>query len=1547
MRKVNVIKKIAWWVGGVLLFPILLFIILSVLLYLPPVQNWAIQQVASYASEKMGMDISVGRVGLSFPLDLSITQFKAIQPNDSLPQVRDTIADVDRLVVDVQLKPLFNKKVVVNTLELTKTKINTANFIHSARIKGRLDRLYVSSRGIDLDRQTVDVTAALLDNAHVNVELSDTVPPDTTPSENKWKIYVKTLDIHKSDVAIHMPNDTLQINAYMGQAKAEYADIDLEKECYQVRRLDWTDGTLSYDNHFEPRLKGFDYNHIALNNINIGLDSIFYQAPITKLVLRQCTLKEKSGIEITQFQTRLQLDSLKLKLPKLQLRTPYSQVSADVDMDLNVMDNQHPGIIDLRLMASLGKSDIMQFLGSSMPAAFVRKYPNRPLFISGKANGNMRKVKFQGLNVMLPTAFTLVTEGQVANLIDVNKLIADVKLNGKTYDLSFITCLLDPKVMRNYRIPSGITIDGNVKVRQQNYAAQLTLREGKGKINLQGQVNLKSEDYQAQLDVKDVNIHHFMPKDSIYTLSTQMTARGKGFDILSPKSQAYIDAHVAQFKYGSWNLGGIQAKAILRQGVGHAEINSHNPMLDGTINLDALVRNRIVQATLNTDVKKVDLHAMRMVPSPLILGLCSHLDMASNLKNYHRLQGVVNDLTVADKEKTYHPTDVYLDIHTSRDTTWATVSSGNLELRMNAKGGYEQLLKQGDKIIAELQSHIKNKVIDQAKLRECLPLMQLHLMSGGENPFANFMRMKGIQFDELNLDLVSSPIEGLNGGGYIHRLIADSVQIDTIAFQISQDSTHVNFNGRVENNKKNPQFVFKTLFAGGITDKGAEVNIRYFDSSDRLGVSLGANAEMVDSGIAVHLTPYQAIVGYKEFDINNDNFVFFGRDKRVQAKVDLIAKDGTGVKIFSGEQQEDLLQDITVSLNKFDLGKITSVLPYAPSIDGLLNGDFRVMQTKNEKISVLSDLTVNKMAYEHCPIGNIGSEFVYLQTEDNAHSVEGLLTHEGKEVGTLSGTYKNENGGLLDAKLKLQHLPMSIVNGFIPDQLLGFEGYADGEMTVVGELNKPNVNGELYLDSAYLLSTPYGMHLRFDNDPVRVVNSNLLLENFNMYAHNDNPLSIYGNVNFADLDQIKLSLKMRAQNYLLIDAKKAPKAVAYGKAYVNFFANVNGDLDNIKMRGSLDILGKTDMTYVLRDSPLNTDDQLKDLVTFTNFNDTTKHVEAARPPINGLDMLLLMNVESGARVKCALNADQSNYVDLEGGGELRMTYTASDNLQLYGRYTINSGEMKYALPIIPLKTFQLQQGSYVEFKGDIFNPKLNITAIEQVKALVAQDGGNNRSVLFNCGVKVTQTLSNMGLEFTLDAPEDMTMKNELASKGADERGKLAVTMLTTGIYMSDDNTSNLSMNSALNSFLQSEINNITSSAMRTTDISLGMDQGSDATGNTYTDYSFKFAKRLWNNRVNFVIGGKISDANNASKSNEDNAFINNVSLEYRLDQSAQRYVRLFYNKEAQDLLEDRISEYGAGFVWRKKMNGLKELFTFGNKKNQGQIQMKSDSIKKK
>ena len=164
----------------------------------------------------------------------------------------------------------------------------------------------------------------------------------------------------------------------------------------------------------------------------------------------------------------------------------------------------------------------------------------------------------------------------------------------------------------------------------------------------------------------------------------------------------------------------------------------------------------------------------------------------------------------------------------------------------------------------------------------------------------------------------------------------------------------------------------------------------------------------------------------------------------------------------------------------------------------------------------------------------------------------------------------------------------------------------------------------------------------------------------------------------------------------------------------------------------------------------------------------------------------------------------------------------------------------------------------------------------------------------------------------------------MAAMSVEQRGKLAVTMLTTGMYLADGNTNGFSMNSALNSFLQSEINNITGNALRTLDFSIGLDNTTDASGNMHTDYSFKFAKRFWNNRLKISIGGSVSTGANIQQQNR--SFFDNVTFEYRLDDTANKYVKLYYENNVYDWLDGYTQEYGVGFVWRRSLQHFKDIF---------------------
>ena len=109
--------------------------------------------------------------------------------------------------------------------------------------------------------------------------------------------------------------------------------------------------------------------------------------------------------------------------------------------------------------------------------------------------------------------------------------------------------------------------------------------------------------------------------------------------------------------------------------------------------------------------------------------------------------------------------------------------------------------------------------------------------------------------------------------------------------------------------------------------------------------------------------------------------------------------------------------------------------------------------------------------------------------------------------------------------------------------------------------------------------------------------------------------------------------------------------------------------------------------------------------------------------------------------------------------------------------------------------------------------------------------------------------------------------------------------------------------------------------------------------------AFQFAKRLWNDRVTFKIGGKVTTGSN--NSNENQSFIDNVSFEYRLGKTDTRNLRIFYDHDNVDPLEGVYSTAGAGLVLRKKTDSFGDLFIFRKRKDKAAVAPESDNSRKK
>ena len=95
------------------------------------------------------------------------------------------------------------------------------------------------------------------------------------------------------------------------------------------------------------------------------------------------------------------------------------------------------------------------------------------------------------------------------------------------------------------------------------------------------------------------------------------------------------------------------------------------------------------------------------------------------------------------------------------------------------------------------------------------------------------------------------------------------------------------------------------------------------------------------------------------------------------------------------------------------------------------------------------------------------------------------------------------------------------------------------------------------------------------------------------------------------------------------------------------------------------------------------------------------------------------------------------------------------------------------------------------------------------------------------------------------------------------------------------------------------------------------------------------SKLFFNDRITVVIGGEVNSGDRPERSAGNNSIINNVSLEWKLNESGNRYIRIFYDKNYRSILEGEITETGIGYVYKRKLNKLKELFIFKKKKKEG------------
>lgn len=1484
--------RILLWVA---LTPILLLLLLSIVIYLPPVQKFAVDKACEVLSEEMEMQVTVDNVYLKFPLDLSMGGMLAVKEGD-------TILDARELDISIKAKPLLKMKAEVDDVHLYDLKLNTKDLIEACVIKGRLAELGLDSHSTDLSKEHAVVNKALMRDADLLVLLADSVPEDTTTSEPvTWKIQLDDIELQnvKARVLLAPQADSTFVMANIGNAHAS-AFLDLGAETYRVNTLDIAKSSVAFDVLKQPYVAdALDPNHLLFNDLTFAMDSFVYQGTTAEMSLNILKLaaKEKSGLAVKEGVGRVEMDSLSLNIPKMTVATEDSKVKFGYRMDMNAFDETNPGVFNVVADAQIGKSDIDYFVkmgGAEVKdtRVMLNKYlPARPLELRAKVDGNLETLNVDSLHLNAPGLA----------VVDANATLWDV-------------------------VKDDLSLQAQADIRLGNNSV----------VSIDGGYAMATESYNADVVFKNILLNKFVEMSDRTILSGKASADGHGFDFFSPATALNANASLHNSSMGKLNLDNIDADITLKGGKASVGLICDNNQLKTDLLLDAQLKKNLVAGNLNLNLPFADIQAMGYSEEKLQASTSGVVDFSYNLDKLFKVDSHINELSlfIANDSVVTEAFDFMAEA--LQDTTAAKIQAGDLFFDFMTPNNVFNLQPKLEALGKVAAKQFENREVELNVIKGYFPKASLHAFAGERNPVSAVLKTMGFSFKEFQADVEASPVDGLKGDGHVYAFRSDSIMVDTAYFAVAQDSTLLTYKAGLRCSDQPMLPAFRAYVDGYLKADEADAHLLFYDKNNKPGLDLGAHAKAnaTDSCVNISLYPEKPIVAFRRFELNKDNYVKMRREKPVLADIRLKSMTDNCLVEVQALEDDDMRQVVKALIKDLNIKEVLAMLPIPglPDMGGLFNVDATYLD-KGRNFYVTGNVEANKFVYEQTPVGNVGTAFSYTPMGTDVHAVGAQLSYNGTDVADVFGLYNSEGEGSLDADVSLMDIPMSLVSPFIPDQIVSLSGNVAGNVRAEGPLDNLIFNGLILPKDIHVLSNSYSVDLGLANDSILIQNSRIDFNSFNFYGADKNPLTLNGYVDFSDFEEIFMSLSLSGKEFKLIEAKRSAKKVLFGDMYADFFARAIGSTKDLTVRGIINVLPSTNITYIMSETPLYQGDRLEDIVTFVDFNmPPPTEEERVKKTFMGIDLRVSLSIADGAKLNGEFSSDGQSYVNVQGGGSVSVGYTPEGVLNMQGRYTINEGEMKYTLPVIPLRTFTIHNGSYIEFTGSPTNPILNIKATERVKTSVGSSNATSRSVAFDVGLKISNTLENMGIEFIIDAPEDVNVQNELAASSREEKNKLAVAMLATGLYVASSNTRGVTAGNALNSFLQNEINNIAGQALSTmVDVNVGMEQTTRDDGTKRTDYSFQFSRKFFSDRLNVVIGGKVSADGNKTDS-ESGAYIDDVSLEWRLDNGGTQYVRLFHEKDYSNLVEGEMDKNGAGVLLKKKVDKMSDLFIWRRKK---------------
>ncbi|MBM3413541.1 MAG: hypothetical protein FJY16_01150 [Bacteroidetes bacterium] len=1372
MRKVFTILR------GALLLVLIILTLLYITFQLPFVQDKVTGYVVAYLAETLQTKVKIKGLRFQFFNRFSIEDFY-LEDRQGNPLIQ-----VNKLHLEINGLPRWADSSVIENITARGLKIHLqradSNWNHGFLldfIKG----LTSTNRKPGQPNMRLHLKMALLQE--VEFLQTDNWEGQLIKAKlKKAELSARPFTVEDGSIEINklaLLNPAMEIRQFAGRnpvvSKQQSDSANtwrLDGKRLYISALEISGGRFQYDHAAGVAKRGFDQNHIAINGINATLSNSLMAGDTLQGQLK-ISATERCGFQLRSLTGNFFLSPRSLSLKQFNLLTNQSKLQDQLELSFKKLsDWEHFGdrvFIKAKLAQSIiSTTDLSYFI----PALH---HERSSLRVAGELNGKLNDWNIK--NLILQTSSNSYLEGALSVKGMMHKEFFAFSLQVKRSQIlshevsnwlapaqsSLNVALQQVKYLR-----FNGTVEGSSAFTQVNGVATT----GLGSILSQLRFNYLPHapiHYAGSVNLDQFEVGKLIGIPAL--ASVEGTIQFNGIGLGEKNTKATAKALIGAATFNGYTLRHLSLLAELNQ----EQLELSSIVDDENFKTGQLVarinwENNTPSYQLTGQVEKANVKPLGITKLPIQFK--GHIAAHLRGKSLADLQGsaVFRSLTVMHDEDLL-PIDS-LQILVTHNATNSRIEFNTNELQAWIDGRFnvEEFPSLAQTILHrhypsffqrpnyksennKFRFEINTQLVDPF-----LPLFALNLTG------FNNSRLQG-EYDHHT--------EQFNARINIPQFRYQKIGADNLSMQLGSlgDSLYVRANAGAIQLNENVQLPAVSFLIDG-KNNAAAVSIR--TAADKRGHRVNFNSIISNykDGVEIDFTPSDFTINNKSWTISEGGTLVLRKDRPVNGYLKM-AEGEQEITLKTLGKKSDDKDNLLVSIQNVNLNDFAPLILPDHRLEGLLSGDFLFIDPLNTLEVKADNISTKLLRLDNDSIGELDASLTY-NNQLKELKATGKTKNTNEFIGFDLSLYFNDSL-LLKNKIDLQtrSYPIHILERFLGDLFADITGSLTGNVSIVGDLNRPGVLGKGKLTQAGLRVNYTQCYYKIEDRELELTTSRIDLNGLVLRdTVTGNPIYLTGGIDhesfynlFYDLDISTRKPGSRGANdnkpVQLLSTNAVDHSLFYGNIKGTALLQLRGPESDMVMTLNVTASDK-DSSYFTLPPGVSRESGFADFLVERMYGED---MQGEGKKNNGNNILYDVELTANPLVEMKIILDELTGDEIKGNGAgtFKIRSGTMEPLTLRGRFDIDEGDYLFTLQSFFKKPFEIRKGgtNYIEWSGDPYDATIRFEAMYRAERVsfgplasvlnLTADIGNARSDVYVVA-GLSDKLFKPTISFYLDFP---------------------------------------------------------------------------------------------------------------------------------------------------------------------------------------------------